>query len=165
MKKHLILTTSLFSLAALLLSSCSDTEVPHPSGGGPSAKIVSIVSESPVFDETGSSANGLDNLTWDFARVSTTLTKTGSSKILQHGHVWSEYVPSPYLSTDPHQANFQTELGGISEMGVVPYVFTSYVKNLAPVTKYYVRAYVVNKEGTFYGPVTQFQTKEKGVYR
>ena len=164
MKKHLILTTSIFSLTALLLTSCDKIHEPQPVKGGVNSKVGSLVAVSPAFNGTGSTTNELDNLTWDFARVSTSLTQIGSSTIIQHGHVWSEEVPSPYISTDPQQANFQTELGTVSEMAVTPYVFTSYVKNLAPATRYYVRAYVVNKEGTFYGPITQFQTKEKGYY-
>lgn len=63
MKKHLILTTSLFSLAALLLSNCSNTEAPLPTGGGASAKSIAIVSLSPTFNGTGSTTNELDNLT------------------------------------------------------------------------------------------------------
>lgn len=164
MKKHLILTTSLFSFAALLLCNCSKTEEPQPTTGVARIKSISIVAVAPGFSETDATANALDNITWDFTRVSTTLTRIGSSPILQHGHVWSDFTPNPNASIDPRQSNFQTELGTISEMGVAPYIFTSYIKNLAPATKYYVRAYVVNKEGTFYGPTTQFQTKEKGYY-
>ena len=164
MKKHLVLMTSLLSLAALLLTNCRKIDESFLAGRTTRLNGVPVGKVSPVFDGTSSTANQLDNLTWDFARVTSFLTEIGSSPILQHGHVWSQDVPNPYITSDPQQSDFQTELGTVSELGVTPYAFTSYVEKLSPATRYFVRAYVVNRDGTFYGPSTQFQTKERGQY-
>lgn len=161
MKKHQILSICLCILLAATLSNCNKTDAPQPGSGRSTSRTLQTTAVGPIFSGTGPSANELENLTGDFVRVSTYLTKPGASKVLQHGHVWNESLQSPYISTVPQQASFQTELGPISESEVFPYGFTSYVKYLTPGTSYFVRAYVVTKEGAFYGPSTQFQTTSK----
>lgn len=114
----------------------------------------------PEFKVTGDNhGNEIENLSGDFARVSSTLVGMGSRTILQHGHVWSSTAPSPNYD---YSKNDQTELGSSIDREAVPYKFTSYVRQLEPNTVYTIRAYVVTIDGgTSYGPITQFRTTKK----
>lgn len=75
------------------------------------------------------------------------LIHSGAANVTQHGHVWST---SPHPDVDNAS---KTELGS-KELGK----FTSKITDLKPNTKYYIRAYAINKYGVNYGPEETFTT-------
>ena len=81
------------------------------------------------------------------ATVNATIASIGFLPIVQHGVVWSKATkPEVNLTT-------KTEKGFITGLG-----FTSSIADLEPRTKYYVRAYVTNLDGTSYGNELSFTT-------
>lgn len=88
------------------------------------------------------------------------LTATGNANITnlgvpnptQYGHVWGTTTgPTVALAT-------KTQLGATSTIGT----FTSNLTGLAPMTTYYVRAYIINAGGTVYGNEVTFTTSQLG---
>lgn len=70
-----------------------------------------------------------------------TITDLGSSAVTQHGHCWGTTTnPTTVLTT-------KTSLGAAPNLGQ----FHSGIAGLTPGTKYYIRAYATNTEGTSYG--------------
>jgi len=96
-------------------------------------------------------ATTADTVSYNNAKVSTTLTNTGGNTITQHGHCWSA-EPDPEVSDD------HTSLGSISAAGK----FTSSLTGLPENTKYYIRAYFTTDGGTIYGNSLTFITKKRG---
>jgi len=68
------------------------------------------------------------------------VTSLGIPAATQHGHCWATY-------TNPTTAHDKTQNGAPSATGA----YTSNLTGLIPYTKYYVRAYITNSVGTFYG--------------
>lgn len=154
MKTHLILSICLFTFLALTLSNCKKADAPVP--------VVNPAEVyNPFYNFTNSVPNELDNLTGDFARVSSTVLTSGNTSILQSGHVWSNNDSYPSYDEYNQQLNSQTQLGAIPSNVGFPYKFTSYVKGLQAGTTYTVRPYVKTNEGTFYGPTSTFRTLDK----
>ena len=73
-----------------------------------------------------------------------TITSTGYSAVTQHGHCWATTV-------DPTTADSKTS-NGAGSAGA----FISAITGLVRGTKYYVRAYATNTEGTAYGSNVSF---------
>ena len=84
------------------------------------------------------------------------MTEDGGAEVTVRGVCWS-------TDEEPTTEDSKTEDGdGIG-------TFTSNLTNLTPNTKYYVRAYAKNSEGTAYGEQVSFTTyqeyiNEPGVY-
>jgi len=92
----------------------------------------------------------VDDITAKTAAVQGEITYLGyPGNPTQHGVVWSEEV-------NPTLDDSITEEGAASATGT----FTSTITGLEPDTVYYVRAYVTNAAGTFYGEQVQFITTE-----
>ncbi len=87
------------------------------------------------------------------ATANGTILQVGSPVNTQHGHCWA-------TTTDPTIANFKTELGSKPDVGG----FTSAITDLIPVTIYYVRSYITNSLGTFYGASMSFISGQKTLY-
>jgi len=88
-----------------------------------------------------------DNLTTNSCFVKGTIVDICDEGIIQHGHCWS-INPNPIVSKD------KTELGTRDITGE----YVSNLMNLAPGKKYYVKAYVIDKEGEHYGREINFTT-------
>ena len=67
-------------------------------------------------------------------------SRGGGSDIIYHGHCWSEYE-------NPTIYDYKTNLGGTNSLGA----YTSEVSFLKENTQYYIRAFTVNDNGTYYG--------------
>ena len=72
------------------------------------------------------------------------VTVLGNPSATQHGHVWATH-------TNPTTADNKTE-NGTAPTGA----YTSSITGLTTNTLYYVKAYVTNSVGTFYGAVVSF---------
>jgi len=95
--------------------------------------------------ETGTAQN-ITNYKTDIVG---SITNVADEKISQYGHVWSkEQNPTIELET-------KTELGSLGKEGE----FTSQLTDLERGTTYYVRAYTVDENGTYYGVEKSFQTQ------
>ena len=57
------------------------------------------------------------------------------------------------------------ELGDTTSDGIGEGIFTSLITGLAPLTRYYVRAYVTNRKGSTYGDEKSFKTDTAPVFR
>jgi len=79
-----------------------------------------------------------------------TISSIGDAAITQHGVCWSE-------SENPTTADDKTEEGAGSVGS-----FSSLITGLTPSTKYYVRAYATNSEGTAYGDQVECTTFATG---
>ena len=80
-------------------------------------------------------------------KITGTLNATGGQEVTEHGHCWST-SPNPTIN------NSRTRLGSRLSVGS----FTSTITGLAASTKYYVRAYAVNAQGTSYSGQVTVQT-------
>ncbi len=74
------------------------------------------------------------------------VTDDGGSPVTARGVVWS-LNPNPSLGS----SSFTTDGSGRGS-------FVSVISNLIPSTKYYIRAYATNANGTAYGPELEFTT-------
>ncbi len=74
------------------------------------------------------------------------ITSLGNPNPTQHGHCWN-------TTGTPTTADSKTQNGAKSAIGT----FTSAITGLTAGTKYYVRAYATNTEGTSYGGSTSFK--------
>lgn len=97
--------------------------------------------KSPLI--TTSAASLITN---NSATTGAVIDLNGGSSITQRGVIWS-------TSTNP-TTNLTTKLIQGSGSGT----FSSSITNLLPNTKYYVRAFAVNADGTFYGNEISFTT-------
>jgi hypothetical protein len=108
-------------------------------------------SASSVAVTTSQSAAVTTQATSSIATTTATangnVTALGIPNPIQHGHVWS-------TSSNPTTDNSKTELGEKNSTGS----FTSSLSGLSAATLYYVRAYVVNNNGTVYGNEVSFTT-------
>lgn len=155
MKKHQILSLCLYLFLALLLTNCSKTNEPQPVL--PAASLIGLAG-SPSFADNDPDASSLENLTVDFARFTSTLNSSGTSPIIQIGHVWSSTMNYPTVGSSYSEIVGYSALGMVSASEIYPFRFTSYVRNLDANTTYYIRAYATTKDGTFYGATHQFKT-------
>ena len=73
---------------------------------------------------------------------------TGSSSVSDHGHCWSSTTTTPTISND------KTSLGSRDSTGS----FTSSLVGLTPGTKYIIRAYATNDQGTTYSDTMNILT-------
>ncbi len=121
-----------------------------------SPDIFTVNHSLPVFRGEGS--DEMDNLSAEFARVSSTLMRAGTRSIIQHGHVWSSFQSSPGYNDSPEQ----TVLGAVNDNWGATYKFSSPMEGLQPNTTYTVRPYVMTKDGgVTYGPSSQFTTQKR----
>lgn len=91
------------------------------------------------------------NITATSATATGRITSLGNvAKVMEHGHVWGT-SPQPTLSSCAHSS-----LGEVSSSKD----FSSNITSLSAGTKYYVRAYATNSEGTAYGEDITFTTKD-----
>ncbi|MCQ2118856.1 MAG: carboxypeptidase regulatory-like domain-containing protein [Bacteroidales bacterium] len=92
-----------------------------------------------------------DNITATSASLTGRIISMGNVvRIIDHGHVWST-SPHPTLSNCDYSSLGETTSAND---------FSSYVSSLSPGTKYYIRAYATNSEGTAYGDDVSFMTKD-----
>lgn len=91
------------------------------------------------------STASVTNITETTATAGGEVTLEGDTPITARGVCW-DTSPDPDIT-----GNKTTESGTIG-------AFTSYLTQLTPDTKYYVRAYVTNKDGTVYGETVTFST-------
>ncbi len=109
---------------------------------------------SPVLLKTvGVDTKEITGLTRESVLSGGVVVDDGKSEVLSKGVVWSLWPePTVNLSTKIDAGN-----------GASP--FDCDIKGLLPSTKYYLRAYVVTAEGTFYGDQKEFTTVgEKGEF-
>ena len=99
------------------------------------ARIEKVQISTPTVE---CASNG-ENITETSFRIDGEIMKTGGRQISNYGHCWS-VNPSPTINDN------KTTLGNTTSVG--PY--TSEVTGLTTGTKYYVRAYATNSEGTSY---------------
>lgn len=119
-----------------------------------SADIFAVKHSPPVF--RGGGSNEMENLSAEFARVSSTLLSAGSQSLIQHGHVWSSTQVEPIYDNSSRQ---QSDLGTVNDNWGATYKFTSYMVDLRPNTTYSVKPYVIVKGGgVTYGPSSHFTT-------
>jgi uncharacterized protein (TIGR02145 family) len=93
------------------------------------------------------STGSVSYLTASSATVQGDIIEQGEGGIKKHGHCWS-------VSQNPTINNDKTELGAVNTSGT----FSSDLATLSPDTKYYVRAYATDNEGTSYGNEISFIT-------
>ncbi len=98
------------------------------------------------------STGSVSDLTASSATVQGDIIELGEGGIKKHGHCWS-------VSQNPTINNDNTELGAKSNSGT----FASGLTSLSPGTKYFVRAYATDNEGTTYGDEISFVTKNTPV--
>jgi uncharacterized protein (TIGR02145 family) len=96
-----------------------------------------------TFPVSGSSSNA--------AVSGGNITDDGGSDVTQRGVCWST-TPSPLIS------------GNKTEDGIGSGAFISFIINLQPGTKYFVRSYAVSSEGVAYGNEVSFTTPSTGTY-
>jgi len=89
---------------------------------------------------------GVSRITGKTAAVTAEITLSGVSSITASGICWSD--------KDEPTVDDNKTTDGIANIGV----YTSTATNLLPGTKYYIRAYATNAEGTGYGEVQTFTT-------
>ncbi len=87
------------------------------------------------------------NITNTSATANGNITLLGDPAPTQYGHCWS-------TTSGPTLLNNSTSNGPATSTGA----FTSSITGLNPSTTYYVRAYVTNSTGTYYGPEVAFTT-------
>ena len=102
--------------------------------------------ERIVKIETG----GISDITTNSAVVSGTINDAGEKGISQHGHCWAASA-NPTVDFDA-----RTELGSSNNIGS----FNSNITEIAPGTKYYIRAYATSYRITSYGDNVSFTTNE-----
>jgi len=88
------------------------------------------------------------------AHVTIDVTQSGQSQVLERGIVFSDTVQSPQRS----QSNVRQSVvqGGVGEIDIT-------IDNLQPNTRYFVRAFARNHQGTSYGQVVELQTTPPNV--
>ncbi|WP_412465768.1 hypothetical protein [Pedobacter sp. KLB.chiD] len=89
------------------------------------------------------------DITTTSATIKAAVTDKGSSSVTEQGVVWSS-------TANPTLANNKAGVSTISGSGA----FTSEIKGLTASTKYYVRAFAVNKAGVAYGNEIEFTTAD-----
>ncbi|TVQ87524.1 MAG: discoidin domain-containing protein [Bacteroidetes bacterium] len=84
-----------------------------------------------------------------------TITDDGGSIITAIGVCWSQ-------NENPTVSDFYTSDGTYTLDGVELRDFTSHVRDLEPLSRYYLRAYAANEAGVAYGEQISFETDEAG---
>lgn len=93
----------------------------------------------------------IDDLTTTSVTATGRISSLGNvAKVTGYGHVWGT-SPQPTLSSCAHSSLGET--ASVKE-------FSSDVTSLSAGTKYYIRAYATNSEGTAYGEDISFTTKD-----
>ncbi len=109
--------------------------------------IVSSCERLEIKRITKVSTGSVSEITAQTSIVQGNVIEQGETAIKQHGHCWS-------VSSNPSTSNYKTELGARSTTGS----FNSALVELSANTKYYVRAYATDNEGTSYGDEISFIT-------
>lgn len=105
-----------------------------------------VIDKSPIITTTAATL-----ITTNSATTGGNIDANGGPAITQRGVVWS-------TSTNP-TTNLSTKLTSGNGSGT----FSGNISSLLPNTKYYVRAFAVNTNGTFYGNEVSFTTKTEAV--
>lgn len=125
---------SYICIALLFLSSCSTNDVGEDTDGPTGRGLPEVTTRSVlIFDDAISAEGGGE------------LLDEGSSRLISKGVCWST-EPNPTIDD-----NTTNDGVGIGE-------FTSSITGLNVNTKYYIRAYATNQEGTSYGGEIDFFT-------
>jgi hypothetical protein len=124
----------LMGFAAFIFIGCSKDD----SGNLPSVTTIDVTDVS-------------HNAAWSGGVV----TDDGGIKITAIGVCWSK-------SENPTVSDFYTSDGTYTIDGVEAREFVSHVRDLEPLSRYYLRAYAANEAGVAYGEQFSFETDEAG---
>lgn len=91
--------------------------------------------------------NSVDSITYESAKVFSSITSNGGADVFERGVVWSK-DENPELENNL----------GVTQDGEGMGEYSSILENLSPETVYYVRAYATNQTGTSYGEEITFTT-------
>ncbi len=89
----------------------------------------------------------VSSVTYTSCSIQGTIIDVGGSHISQHGFCWSDV-------SDPTIGDFNNMLGPINSAGN----YSGNLNGLSANTTYFIRAYVQNNEGIFYGDQKSFET-------
>ncbi len=95
---------------------------------------------------------GVENIDTASAVASAEIHTLGYPFPVQHGFCWSPDGP-------PTVENEKAELGNADSTGV----FSAEIRGLLPNTRYYIRAYATNTQGTAYGDTLSFTTLQTAI--
>jgi len=123
-------TVKLTFISLLLMAACKETVVP----------------KLPVFSETT-----VSNIGTSTARVTATITDSGSGQITEHGFVFSE-------DSLPRLEENSIKRGSINITTPVPITFSNDLGGLKVSTTYFVSPYVVINTNTVFGKAARFKT-------
>ncbi|MFX0556100.1 hypothetical protein ACOCEA_04850 [Maribacter sp. CXY002] len=129
----------LFCFSALLLTACISDDVGEDTDGLTQAGFPEVTTRTVATSDQGTSVE-----------AGGTVVNTGGSAIIARGVCWSTQ-PNPSIENE-------TTMEGTGEGP-----FVSSVTGLEPNTRYYLRAYATNKNGTNYGGEVDFFTAK--IYR
>jgi hypothetical protein len=139
MKKKIFLLSTI-----ILLFNCSTTDdnpiIQKDETVVPDETIISF--EIPKL-----TTNAISNITSTNAMSVGSISNDGGKSVISKGMCWST-TQNPTLNN-----NFNFAGVGIGEFSIL-------IKGLYPNTKYYVRSYAINSEGTAYGNELSFTTKD-----
>ena len=130
-KRDLIFKLSAIVLFILLLTACEKSD---ENNNQDQSEQVPVLSTSEVTD-----------ITWHSSTCGGNITSEGSSAVSNRGVCWSMQQNPTFQDATSYDGT-----GGGS--------FTSYIVHLFPETKYHVRAYATNSNGTGYGNTVSFTT-------
>lgn len=118
-----------------------------------SERVISfLTSKKPTLPSV--STLDIKNITVNSAVAIGRINSLGNvSKLIAHGHVWGT-SPQPSILSCPHTDLMET--GSEEE-------YLSDISSLSPATRYYIRAYATNSEGTAYGEDIVFTTLDYSV--
>jgi hypothetical protein len=135
----------------LLLSSCKkETGTPAPADVNPPPPATTI---TPLAFQ---SASIRSDISANSAKITSTITASGSSAITEHGHYFSK------TNKDPGASDEKTKLG--TKTGPFPAQFSSQLTNLEESVTYYVKPYATNQEATTTGEILTFTTNGFGAW-
>jgi len=124
------------------------------SGAGANTKsgYVENLAESLTYGNPSATNQAVSAIAATTATGNGNVTSRGIPLATQHGHVWATHPINPEIAYTL-QDNY-TENGAPSATGA----YTSNLVNLIQNTVYYVRSYIKNTIGTFYGKEVNFPT-------
>ncbi len=114
------------------------------------ANNITVNVNMEVIEEQAPIVNNLQytNITHNSVSVSAALTNIGTSHVTAHGFCWST------INLNPTIDDIKMDLGAIN----TTQDFNRVISNLSPNTKYYIRAYATNNNGTSYSQTATITT-------